>query len=276
MLTMKQKQRQSGFTITELLITTALGLSVIGSILVGYLATYTSSMDTLAASKMNQDLNAVMNLMITEFRRAGYSGNAASATDPTTNVFQQIDNTALEVFDSMAGNTQMVPVGDGTWTNGSGATQGSCMVYAYDRDEDGVVDANELGGFRLNDGMVEMRTAGNTANPDTCSSTSANTWEALTDGDFITVSALWFNLDSSECLNTREPDNVDNDGDSSVDNPEEADCYDTPLPDAASGDITVETRQLNITLTGNLTNDSFVQISLNQNVRVRNDLVRRR
>jgi len=88
MLTMKQKQRQSGFTITELLITTALGLSVIGSILVGYLATYTSSMDTHAASKMNQGLNAVMNLMITEFRRAGYSGNAANATDPTTNVFQ--------------------------------------------------------------------------------------------------------------------------------------------------------------------------------------------
>lgn len=251
----------------------ALGLSIVGSILVGYMATYTSSMDTLAASKMNQDLNAVMNLMLMEFRRAGYSGNAATASNPTTNVFNQVDNTALEVYDSMAGNTQLVPAGDGTWTNGGVVTEGSCIVYAYDRDDDGVVDTEELGGFRLNAGAVEMRTAGNVADPDTCSSTN-NTWAALTDSDFITVSALIFNLDNAECLNTREPDATDNDGDTVVDNAEEADCYDAPLPTAASGDITVETRQISITLTGNLASDAFVQISLNQEVRVRNDLVR--
>ncbi|NNE36789.1 MAG: prepilin-type N-terminal cleavage/methylation domain-containing protein, partial [Gammaproteobacteria bacterium] len=68
------KSFQSGFTITELLITIALSLSIVGSVLIGYMATYTSSMDTLAASKMNQDINAVMGLMISELRRAGYSG----------------------------------------------------------------------------------------------------------------------------------------------------------------------------------------------------------
>ena len=285
---MKNKKIQSGFTITELLITMALGLSIVGSILVGYMATYTSSMDTLAASKMNQDLNAVMNLMINEFRRAGYSGNAAAASSPTENMFNQADGnpdgnavTALEVYDSMASNTQMVPAGDGTWTNGGGVTEGSCIVYAYDRDEDGVVDANELGGFRLNAGVVELRTAGDVNDPDTCSTSASNIWQALTDSDFITVSELTFNLDNSECLNTREPDGIDNDDDGLMyeglppnDDLDEADCYDAPMPAAASGNITVETRQISIILTGNLTSDIFVDISLNQDVRVRNDLVR--
>ena len=270
------KTAQAGFTITELLITMALGLSIIGSILVGYMATYTSSMDTLAASKLNQDLNAVMTLMVTEFRRIGYSVNAPVA-DPTTNAFSQIDSTAMEVYDNMASNTQLVPAGDGTWTNNFGgvatATSGSCIVYAYDLDDDGVVDAVELGGFRLNAGVVEMRTSGNTADPDTCA-TASNTWAALTDSDFITITTLDFNLDNSECLNTREPDSVNNDGDGTTDEADEADCYDLPFPVAASGNITVETRQISITLTGVLTNDTFVRISLNQDVRVRNDLVR--
>lgn len=253
----------------------ALGLSIVGSILVGYMATYTSSMDTLAASRMNQDLNAVMNLMISEFRRAGYSGNAATASSPTTNVFNQPASTALRVIDSMTGNTELAPVGNGTWSNGGAVTQGSCILYAYDRDEDGVVDTDELNGFRLNTvtGAVEMRRLGVLATPASCTN---GTWDALTDPNFITVSVLTFNLDNSECLNTREPDGIDNDlgGSPAIDNAEEADCYDSPLPTAASGDVTVETRQIRSTITGNLANDAFVQISLTQDVRVRNDLVR--
>jgi prepilin-type N-terminal cleavage/methylation domain-containing protein len=75
---MKDITKQSGFTITEMLITIALSLSVMSSVMVGYLATYTSSMDTLASSKMNQDINAVSALMISELRRSGYSGSAAT------------------------------------------------------------------------------------------------------------------------------------------------------------------------------------------------------
>jgi len=270
---MKRKNFQAGFTVTELLITMGLGLSIVGSILVGYLATYTSSMDTLAASKMNQDLNAVMNLMISEFRRAGYSGEANVASNPTLNSFNVQGSTALRVIDTMASNTVLAPAGDGTWTNGGAATQGSCILYAYDRDNDGTLDLDELNGFRLNGSTVEMRTAGVLASAGSC---AAGTWAALTDPNFITVSALAFNLDNSECLNTREPDGIDNDsgGSPAIDNAEEADCYDAPMPVASSGNITVETRQIRITLTGNLQNDAFVQISLTQDVRVRNDLVR--
>ncbi len=254
------KRSQSGFTITELMITVGLSLSVISSVLIGYLATYTSSMDTLAASKLNQDMGAMMSLMVSELRRAGYSGTVP--TTPTSNSFALLDNTALEVYNNMTSNTQQAATGSG-----------SCIVYAYDIDEDGVVDAAELAGFRLTTaGVVQLRTAGNTADPDTCSTTS-NTWTDLTDPDFITVGTLTFSLANSECLNTREPDLVDNNANSTVDEAAEADCY-VSVPTAASGNITVETREITITITATLTNDSFVRLTQTQNVRVRNDWVR--
>jgi len=67
--------------------------------LIGYLATYTSTVDTLAASRLNQDVNTVMSIMIGDLRRAGYSASAVSATSPASNPFNQLDLTALEVYD---------------------------------------------------------------------------------------------------------------------------------------------------------------------------------
>lgn len=254
--------RQNGFTLTELMITVALSLSVISSVMVGYLGTYSGSMSTLNSSKLNQEMSALMSLMIADIRRAGFDGAVAPGDLPTANVFNTIDNTALEVFDSMNSNTQVAATGSG-----------SCIVYTYDADQDGTVDATELIGFRLNAGVVQMRTVGNVADPDTCASAN-NTWTDLTDSDFITVTTLNFDLSGSMCLNTREPDLIDNDGDGAIDNPQEGDCYDAPLPVAASGNITVETRQVDITLVGNLTDDSFTRLSQVQSVRVRNDLIR--
>lgn len=258
---MASLRSQQGFTITELMVSTALSLSVISSVLVGYLATYVSSSNTLAASKLNQELSTLMSLMVSDIRRAGYWANASSNL-PTANIFNAVDNTALEVFDSMASNTQV-------GVNGSG----SCIVYAYDADEDGAVDAVELPGFRLNGGAVQMRTSGNTADPDTCAG-AGDTWVTLTDTTLVNVTALTFSLADTVCLNTREPDILDNDANGVVDNAEEYDCYDAPLPVGGSGDITVETRQVTITLTGALVADSFVRLTQTQNVRVRNDLVR--
>lgn len=258
---LKRRQSQAGFTITELMITVALGLSVIGSVMIGYLGTYKGSMNTLASSKLAQDMNSTMSLMVSELRRAGYSANTDVLTSPADNTFNVLDVTALEVYNDMTSNTQQGATGSG-----------SCIVYSYDMDKDGVVDANELSGFRLNGGVVQMRTSGDTTDPDTCSSTN-NTWSDVTDDDLVTVTALTFNLSSSNCLNTREPDDADNDGDGTTDEAGEADCY-ASVPVAGSNDITVETREIAITLTGNLTNDSFVRMSMTENVRVRNEWVR--
>ncbi len=256
-----KRRTQAGLTITELLITVALGMSIISAVLVGYLATYTSSMNTLAGSKLSQELSTLMSVMVSEFRRIGYTANTTSPDFPTDNAFSVTNLTAMEVFDDLSSNTQQAATGSG-----------SCLVYAYDRDSDGVVDVDELAGYRLNAGVVQMRSAGDATDPDTCDSTD-NTWVDLTDLDFVTVTELTFDLAGSACLNTREPNAVDDDVNGTVDNAEEYDCYDQ-VPAAGSGDITVETREIGITLSGQLTNDAFVNMTLNQNVRVRNDWVR--
>ena len=95
----------------------------------------------------------------------------------------------------------------------------------------------------------------------------------MTDGSLITVSALNFSLDSSECLNASEPNGVDDDGDGDIDNAEEIDCY-TQVPANGSGDVTVETRGVTISVTGSLVNDPTVTLTLNEDIRVRNDLIR--
>lgn len=254
-------KRQGGLTLTELMIAVTLGMSVISSVLLGYLATYKSSMNTLAGSRLNQEMTTLMTVMVSELRRAGYTGDTATAGSPENNLFAQNGSTALMVFDNMSSNTQVASTGSG-----------SCITFAYDLDEDGVVDANELVGYRLNSGKVQMRTSGDTSNPGTCA-TASNTWSDLTDPNFLTVSTLTFSLANSKCLNTREPNSADDDSDGTDDNAEEYDCY-AEVPTSGSGDITVETREITITLTGALTNDSFVRMSLSQNVRVRNDLIR--
>lgn len=246
-----------------MMITVTLGLSVISSILIGYLATYKGAVGTLAMSKLTQDMNSTMELMVTELRRAGYSAETTLATSPASNSFNVKDVTTLAVFNTVASNTRQ-------GSQGSGA----CIVYSYDLDSDGTVDTNEVAGFRLSSGKVQMRTTGVPASASTCAG-SNDVWSDITDSSFMTVTALTFNLANSVCLNNREPDSTDNDADGTTDEADEANCY-TTVPTTGSGNITVETRVVGITLTANLANDSFVQATLTETVRVRNDWIRAR
>jgi len=109
------------------------------------------------------------------------------------------------------------------------------------------------------------------ARHDSCADADDN-WVDVTDGDSVTVETLNFSLGASECLNSREPDGLDNDGTNGVDDAAETDCYAT-VPVAGSDDITIETRQVTITIAGRLTGAPDVRAVLTQDVRVRNDLV---
>ena len=261
---MNNLNKQQGFTITELMIAITLGMTIISSILLGYLATYTSSLNTLAGSRLNQELSTLMSIMVNDIRRAGYNGESPAIL-PSTNPFNIAGVTTLGVFQTLT-NTDQGPTGNG-----------SCIVYAYNLDGDNNpnpsdnVDANEVLGFRLNGNAVQVRTLGDPADPYQCDN-SSGTWLTMTDPTFITITALNFDLSLSACLNTREPDLIDNDGDMNIDEPDEYDCYSAVPVD--TGDITVESRQVTITLTGQLTNDAFVRMSLSQEVRVRNEYVR--
>ncbi|SHG14270.1 type IV pilus assembly protein PilW [Microbulbifer donghaiensis] len=258
-------EQQRGFTLVELLISLTIGLVVLGAASSVYVTTVINSGASISASRLNQEMTTLMSVMVQDVRRAGYWRDAAS--DPTQNPFNTVDVTALSVRPSVAD------------PNGI-STSGECILYAYDSNNNGTLDDGNIFGFRLNNGVVQirLRSSATNARHDYCNNTG-DVWEDVTDGNLIRITNLTFDTDDatapSTCLNIREPDGLDNGGDSGVDDDREYDCYDS-VPTAASGDITVETRQIAIAVTGELVNDSDVRMSVSQTVRVRNDLVRKR
>ena len=65
--------RQRGRTMLELLISMAVGLVVLGALMVIYLSTNASNRQSTAVSRMNEDAGIVMNLVGTQLRMAGFS-----------------------------------------------------------------------------------------------------------------------------------------------------------------------------------------------------------
>lgn len=258
-----------GFNLVELMVGLALGTILISGLISIYVSTLVSGGSTMKSSKLSQQMSALMSVITNDVRRAGYWGQGAISDedflsrDLFTNPFNTVDISALALIDSIASNTIIT---------GNGADTGECLVYTYDANNDAVLDDQDILGFRLNGSIAQMRRLGDAddARYDTC---TTGTWENLNDSNVISVDSLTFSLSNSTCINTREPDEVDNDGMNGIDDAAEADCY-TVLPVAGSGDITTETLQITINLTASLVNDPFVQSSMTQIVRVRNDRVR--
>ena len=84
---------------------------------------------------------------------------------------------------------------------------------------------------------------------------------------------LDFDLSNSQCLNSSEPNEEDDNGDGTIDEAAEQDCYVTNPP-GGSGEVTMETREVTITVTGRLTSDNQVQASAINSIRVRNNVLR--
>jgi prepilin peptidase dependent protein B len=248
---------QRGFTLVELMLAMALGVIVIGSVTGIYVGTVVSSRDTLASSKLNQELATLMTVMSNDIRRAGYWGGAVTGgtfNPPSDNPFSQATGTFTALVVKDAANNTLAA---------NDATGGPCILYSYDAPggTSGVLDDADILGFRLNNGVVQMRVSGDTtanARHDSCNDAD-DSWQALTDAQTIEVTTLNFVLENSRCLN------LDDDA-----NPN---CY-AIVPTAGSGNTTVETRQVRISLAGRLAGDNSVRAHLTQDVRVRNDLVR--
>lgn len=257
---MKGIANSKGFTVVELLIGMLIGMFVLSGATYVYVTIVASSAATLKSSKLNTQMMSMMSIMVNDIRRAGYW--ATFTERPSSNPFSQRDDTAVEIFDSMAGNTEI--------TLGSAAA-GQCITYAYDENENGVVEADsEYFGYRLNGGNIEMRTLGTVADGDNCTD---GTWSLFSDSDLYTITQLSFNSQESACVNTREPDGLDNDGANGIDDDGERDCY-SQVPATGSGDTTVETRDIQITMSAALTADPEVTMSITQSVRIRNDWIR--
>ena len=127
---------------------------------------------------------------------------------------------------------------------------GTCILYTYDLNKNGAIDTDtEYFGFRLNGNKVEMRINGSTTAD--CHVADSE-WEAVTDSSVITIDALMFDSSSYVCTNL-------------------TDATDINCSSPATDDITQTIRQIEISVTGHVSNNAVISRSMVDSVRVRND-----
>lgn len=223
MLTMTSKQ--SGFSLIELMISLSIGLLMLGGILQIFSNTVRSDSEFLMTGRLQNELRTSMAVMQNDIRRAGYWSNSLptyGAKNPFTAA-----NTDLTILDG-----------------------GSCILFTYDLNKNGVIDNNtEYFGFRLNGNTIEMRVAGTTTSDCHVSNTE---WEPVTDPTVTTITDLKFDNSNYVCTNLTYPADVN--------------CV-APSP----GDITQTIRQIAISISGYVTSKTTIARSINESVRVRND-----
>lgn len=267
---MTMRLKQTGLSLVEMMVSITAGLIVVLGVTSVYVSTISSSSDTLKQSRLNQELTTIMTVMSNDIRRAGiWQGSGTSRyTSPQNNPFSAPGNTALTVVDQSS-NTTINPFG-AAWP---GTSSGDCILYAYDNTSTGTtgtLDDTDIVGFRLNNGVIQMRSQGVAAetNNDLCSTGS---WADMSDAQAITITTLSLNMVKSACINTAEPNSLDDNSSGTVDEVAEKNCYSVA---PSSNDITTETRQVDISITAQLKNDALIKLKLNQSIRVRNDLVK--
>ena len=203
--------RMRGFTLTEMMIGVAISLFLLTGLLMAVTTATKSSSDTLGAVKGAQDLRGAMLMIGRDLRRAGYWASATGMVG---------DNTVVNPFGVV--NTAVA----------------GCILFSYDRNDNGVRDAAESFGYRLNNGVIEARTAGAS---DDCTG-GGHTWEALTDAKVNTVSALTFTQAEKSA--------------------------------AITGGGQMVVREVSVDAAAALTRDASVKQSFTETIRVRNDLYR--
>lgn len=231
------KRGSFGFSLPELMIALLMGLFVMLGVLSSYMATSKGNIESIRMTRLTQESRSAMRLMAEDIRRAGYWSQAhAQLAAGTDNPF-------------LSGQL------DVSVSNKTGEADGSCILYSYDVDADGIIhdgsgaESNDMIGFRLSDQRVQMRVSGADFN---CND---GLWVDVTDGGVTAVTGLSFLL-IEKCINATDYPNTD--------------CAVT-LPD--SGDRLVRARDVKISYKANLLSDSMISRSLEDTVHIRNDKI---
>lgn len=227
-----------GFGLVELMVSIVIGLIVLAGITSLVVATMRANTDNLGMTRLTQDMRAVMQLVTRDLRRAAYDQNAVrdfGAGNQASNDFTQV-----RVFDS--GDNEI----DLTATGIAEADPAPCVLFSYDSNGDGVAQAGEFRGFKLdtNSNTIKAKVSGSAADANCADGTG--TWEELTDATAVQIDAFG--------ISTRNGDPI-------------------PVFTTSAGNPVLTVRQLVISMDAGLVNDASVQRSMRETIRVRNDLL---
>jgi prepilin peptidase dependent protein B len=170
-------KKQQGFNLIEFMIALTLGLLLLLLLLTLSNTMINSNQTMLHKNSMVIEMEAVLNLIMNDIRRAGYSSVNSAVVNQNSNnlnVFMQAPN------DISINNA------------------GSCILFTYDRNKTGspttsnsaTAANNDHFGYRLNSttNAIEVFSTDNTANFN-CTS-SASDWIPVTDPSVMTVTNL--------------------------------------------------------------------------------------
>lgn len=129
------RRTQRGVTLIELMIGLVVGLVVLLALSTVYIVTVSASNETLSSVRLNQDMRSAMLIVSSDVRRAGYWNQNLNAASP----FASGTGQGLQLADCASDSTNC-----------------GRLNYAFDRNRDGSIGNNEVYGFRLNQGSIEM------------------------------------------------------------------------------------------------------------------------
>lgn len=164
-----KRRLHSGFSLVELMVALTIGLFILLGLTTFLSNNLRSSAQLAAATRLNQEMRAIMTLMSRDLRRAGYWGNATSGIGATVALYSNPFD-AIDV-----------------------ATAG-CILYSYDLDENGTLTGSEQFGFLLDSGTVKARST--SSGSPSCASGAA--WQPLSDPNTVTYSSLTFQVSSTK------------------------------------------------------------------------------
>ena|SRR3990167_8511950 len=169
--------KQSGFTMTELMIAL-----VINSLLViGLIAAVSANLNhynkIINTNRLNQQLESTLHMMANDIRRAGYWVNAYTdiGLDQNSNPFM------ASGVDISVNNTN------------------NCILFTYDHSNNGSLPAisasydDERYGYRLNGTVIQARPPGAAYD---CTA-AVDAWDNVTDSNVVTITGLTFTLNTS-------------------------------------------------------------------------------
>ena len=151
-------KRGSGFSLVELLISLLLGSVLLAMVIGLYVTGVSTSASSLKYSRLRSDLQAMISIMETDIRRAGFGGSDF-----------MVGSGANKTIDSTS----------------------HCIIYSYDHDETGTVNDSNKMGIRLltADNVIQFGTG---VDPLASNCYSSGIWQALSDKQFIKITTLNF------------------------------------------------------------------------------------
>ena len=171
--------RQSGFSLVELMVAITIGLVLTAGILTLFQSTLQNNRDLATGKQLEGELHATLDLIARDLRRAGAMGNPLLQLEGAANPF---------VIDAPSAYT--------------GEAANSCLTFGYDFNGNGSIGGatpDERYGYRLRQGVVQMRVGGQA-----CTANTTPAWNNVTTAALVQVTSLQFTVTSTTSLRVTE------------------------------------------------------------------------